>query len=57
MIWHMYSHLHCSTGDGGMESPSSGDVALTMGHVPVSFEQIGPDSVFLGEAKLRGLPA
>ena len=27
-------------GDGGRESPSSGDVALTMGQVPCEFEQI-----------------
>ena len=37
VIWHMYSHLHCSMGDGGRESPSSGDVALTMGQVPCEF--------------------
>ena len=46
MISHIFSHLHCSTGDGGRESPFSGDVALTMGQVPCEFEQIGPDSVF-----------
>ena len=47
VIWHIYSHLHCFTGDGGRELPSSGDVALTMGQDPCEFfEQIGPDSVF-----------
>ena len=35
VIWHIYSHLHCSTRDGGRESPSSGDVALTMRQVPL----------------------
>ena len=35
-------------GYGGRESPSSGEAALTMWQVPVSFEQIGPDSVFRG---------
>ena len=27
VIWHIYSHLHCSMGDSGRKSPSSGDVA------------------------------
>ena len=35
VIWHIYSHLHCSVGDGGRESPSSVDVTLTMGQVPL----------------------
>ena len=35
VIWHIYSHLYCSTGYGGRESPSSGDVALTMGAGPL----------------------
>ena len=37
VIWHMYSHMHCSVGDGGRELPSLGDVALTMGQVPCEF--------------------
>ena len=37
VIWLIYSHLHCSTGDGGRESPSLGNVALTMGQVPCVF--------------------
>ena len=57
VIWHIYSHLHCSTGDGGNKSPSSGDVALTMGQVPCEFWADWSIFSFLGEAKLRGLPA
>ena len=38
VIWHIYSYLRCSTGDGGRESPWD--------RYPVSFEQIGPDSLF-----------
>ena len=57
VIWHIYSHLHCSTGDGGRESPSSGEAALTMGQVPCEFWADWPGFTFLGEAKLRGLPA
>ena len=57
VIWHIYSHLHCSAGDGGRESPSSGKAALTMGQVPCEFWADWPRFTFLGEAKLRGLPA
>ena len=37
VIWHIYSHLQCSTGDGGRELTSSGEAALTMGQVPCEF--------------------
>ena len=57
VIWYIYSHLHCSTGDGGRESPSSGEAALTMGQVPCEFWADWPRFTFLGEAKLRVLPA
>ena len=57
VIWHIYSHLHCSTGDGGRESPSSGEAALTMGQVTCEFWADWPRFTFLGEAKLRCLPA
>ena len=57
VIWHIYSHLHCSTGDDGRESPSLGDVALTMGQVPCEFWADWQRFIFLGEAKLRDLPA
>ena len=57
VIWHIYSHLHCSTGDGVRELPSSGEAALTVGQVPYEFWADWPRFTFLGEAKLRGLPA
>ena len=37
VIWHIYSHLHCFTGNGGRESQSSGQATLTMGQVPCKF--------------------
>ena len=57
VIWHIYSHLHCSMGDGGRELMSSGEATLTMGQVPCEFWADWPRFSFLGEAKLRGLPA
>ena len=57
VIWHIYSHLHCSMGDGGRELMSSGEAALTMGQVPCEFWTDWPRFNFLGEAELRGLPA
>ena len=37
MIWHIYSHLYCSSRDGGRDLPSSGEVSPTMGQVPCEF--------------------
>ena len=37
MIWHIYSHLYCSSRDGGRDLPSSGEAAPTMGQVPCEF--------------------
>ena len=37
MIWHIYSHLYCSSRDGGIDLPSSGEAAPTMGQVPCEF--------------------
>ena len=37
VIWHIYSGQHCFKGFGGMDLPSSGDVALTIGQVPCKF--------------------
>ena len=37
MIWHIYSHLYCSSRDGGRNLPSSGEAAPTMGKVPCEF--------------------
>ena len=48
VIWHMYSHLHCSMGDDGKESPSSGDVALTMGQVPWVLSRLAQIQFFRG---------
>ena len=45
-IWHIYSHLYCSSSNGGRDLPSSGEAAPTMGRFPVSFEQIGQPSFF-----------
>ena len=58
VIWHIHSHLHCSTVlFYSRESLSSGEAALTMGQVPCEFWADWPRFTFLGEAKLRGLPA
>ena len=54
VIWHIYSHLHCSTGDGGRESPSSGDVALTMGQVPCEFWADWPRFSFFRGSRVKG---
>ena len=53
VIWHIYSHLHCSTGDGGRELTSSEKAALIMGQVPCEFWTDCPSFSFLGEAELR----
>ena len=37
MIWHIYSHLHCSVVDSGVDLPSPREVALTMGQVTCEF--------------------
>ena len=37
MIWHIYSHLYCSSRDGGRDLLSSGEEAPTMGKVPCEF--------------------
>ena len=46
VIWHIYSHLHCSKGDGGRESPSSVEAAPTMGQVPCEFWADQPIFIF-----------
>ena len=47
VIWHIYSHLYCSSRDGGRDLPSSEEAAPTMGQVPVwDSEQIGQPSFF-----------
>ena len=37
MIWHIYSHLYCSSRDGGRDLPSSGEAVPTMGQVSCEF--------------------
>ena len=37
MIWHIYSHLYCSSRDGGRDLPSSGEAVLSKGQVPCEF--------------------
>ena len=38
VIWHIYSHLYCSSRDGGRDLLSSGEAAPTMGQVPCEFQ-------------------
>ena len=54
VIWHIYSHLYYSLREGGRNLPSSREEALTMGKVPVSFEQISLGSVFQGKCWDKG---
>ena len=37
VIWHIYSHLYCSSRDGGRDLPSSGEAAPNMAKVPCDF--------------------
>ena len=53
VIWCIYSHLHCFTGDAGRELTSSREAVLTMGQVPCEFWADWPRFSFFGEAKLR----
>ena len=46
MIWHIYSHLYCSSRDGGRDLPSSGEAAPTMGQVPCEFRADRPTFIF-----------
>ena len=46
MIWHIYSHLYCSSRDSGRDLPSSGKAALTMGQVPCEFWADWPTFIF-----------
>ena len=38
MIWHIYSHLYCSSRDGGRDLLSSGEVGPTKEQVPCEFQ-------------------
>ena len=46
VIWHIYSHLYCSSRDGGRDLPSSGEAAPTMGQVPCEFGAYLPTFIF-----------
>ena len=46
MIWHIYSHLYCSSKDGGRDLPSSGEAAPTMGQVSCEFRADRPTGIF-----------
>ena len=54
VIWHIYSHLYCSSRDGGRGSPSSGGQPLPWGRSPVSFKQFGLGVVFQGKSWDKG---
>ena len=46
VIWHSYSHLYCSSRDGGRDLLSSGEAATTMGQVPCEFWADWPTFIF-----------
>ena len=54
VIWHIYSHLHCSSRDGGRDLRSSGKAAPTMGKVPCEFWPDWPGCSFSGEELRQG---
>ena len=54
VIWHIYSHLYCSSRDGGRDLPSSGEAAPTMGKVPCEFWTDRPGFSFAGEELRQG---
>ena len=49
VIWLIYSHLYCSSRDGGRDLPSSREEALTMGKVPCEFWADWPGFSFSGK--------
>ena len=51
MIWHIYSGRCCFKEVGGMDLPSSGDVALTMGQVSCEFQADQPNFIFQGNLR------
>ena len=46
VIWYIYSHLYCSSRDGGRYLPSSAEAAPTMGQVPSEFRADWPTFIF-----------
>ena len=67
VIWHIYSHLYCSSRDGGRDLPSSREAAPTMGQVTCKFradqanfifQLVAPDMIwhiYSGSAASMGL--
>ena len=54
VIWHIYSHLYCSSRDGGRHLLSSAEEAPTMGKVPCEFWADWPGFSFSGEEQRQG---
>ena len=54
MIWHIYSHLYCSSKDGGRDLPSSGEATHTLGKIPCEFQADQPGCSFSGEELRQG---
>ena len=46
VFWHIYSHLYCSSRDGGRDLPSSGEAVPTMGQVCCEFRVDRPNFIF-----------
>ena len=54
VIWHIYSHLYCSSRDLGRDLLSSREEALTMGKVPCEFWADRPGFSFSGKKLRKG---
>ena len=54
LIWHIFSHLSCSSRYGGRDLPSSWEAAPTMGKVPYEFRADWPGCSFSGEELRQG---
>ena len=52
VIWHIYSGQHCFKGDGGMDLPSSGEIALTTVQVPCEFQADRTGLIFQGKLRV-----
>ena len=46
VIWHIYSHLYCSSRDGCRDLPSTGEAAPPMGKVLCEFQEDQPTFIF-----------
>ena len=54
VIWHIYSHLYCSSSDAGIDLPSSREAPLTMWEVPCEFSADQPGFSFSVEELRQG---